>query len=161
VSTYSKLPIEEIEARFAQCRAEPSMRSVTAILRITREQMGARGSLSHYPRAAIACSIAAAGLWTVLAFLPPAVRQKLMPISIGVVLVTGTLTYGAVSGASDRRAAVEQERKLQQLAADSLEAILGSPFPRKPMEREHLDTLRDLVKAFPDRYSLRELLGVH
>jgi hypothetical protein len=154
---YSGLTLTEIRERFDVCVADPSMRSVSAVLRITREQLEARGHLGAYPvifagAAAITAAAALAGTR-----LPPAIAEHSLKIVFGGAAATLALGYGTWNVRLERRAALAQEREIRRLAAETLVAILKHDFKRKPLLREQEQTLRDLMRREP-RPELERLL---
>jgi len=156
---YVGLSVAEVEQVFRKCEADPSMRSVTAILRMTREQCRSRGQLGVYPRMALGMSVVGAGLLVAYFYVPEGLQKTAAIGGMGFFVMGLLLTYGAVTGAKERQASVAQEQAIMRLACESLDRLLPKSFPRKPLLREHVDTLRDLVKARPDLATLRELLA--
>ena len=156
---YVGLSVAEVEQVFRKCEVDPSMRSVTAILRMTREQCRSRGQLGVYPRMALGMSLVGAGLLVAYFYVPEGLQKTAAIGGMGFFVMGLLLTYGAVTGAKERQASVAQEQAIMRLACESLDRLLPRSFPRKPLLREHVDTLRDLVKARPDLATLRELLA--
>jgi hypothetical protein len=135
------------------------MRSVTAVLRITREQIDARGQLSIYPRLALAFALASPVLFSIQSRLPKELQSKALPAAIGLGALSLILFYGSVSTHKERQASVAQVKRIQALAAETLETLLKVEFTWKPLTREHLDTLRDLIKVHPEKDCLKVLLA--
>lgn len=155
---YQGLEVDDIAQRFAACESEVSMRAVTAILRIAREQIQARGSLRDYPRTTAFLGVVSAIVLAVMPFLPAETRQSVMPVAIGGPLVTLAFGYGSLSTLRARKASNAQEREIVRLATESLERVLRHEFPRKPLQREQVDTLQTLLKHAPNSTALRSLL---
>lgn len=158
VGRYRGLPLEQIAERFAACVAEPSMRSLSAVLRITREQLDARGGLGHYPVVTMIAGVISLALLGALPFMPKELRDMVIKVSLGGPLITLILAYATWTSRKPRRAAIAQEREIRKLAVQSLEKILETPFTMKPLLREQVDTLRGLLKHYPDSSRIRQLL---
>ena len=156
--TYDGLTLSEIADRFKQCIQDPGMRSVSAVLRITREQVMARGNLSHYPRIALAFLCLAGVCFLVMPVLPPDLKSAAPKAAVGLVAMSAILGYGSITSSRDRKAAQVQEREIYRMAVDALEQILVHPFARKTLTREQVDTLRTLLKQSPSSAPVRELL---
>jgi hypothetical protein len=156
---YHGLDLEHLEERFEQCVREPSMRSASAILRITREQIMARGQLSVYPKLTYGFLLLGGILFGVSPWLSPDLKKSAMPAAAGCIALAAILAYGAVTSHRERRASIVQEREIYRLATEALERLLVHPFPRKPLTREQVDTLKDLIRRSPNSTALRELLN--
>ncbi|MGV3613937.1 MAG: hypothetical protein ACO1SV_01260 [Fimbriimonas sp.] len=146
----------QIAEKFEACVADPSMRSVTAILRITREQLESRGSLGSYPYIAVVIA-----LFTVAAFavgrVYPDFESQSQTLAMGSGIFLLIVLVGIWHVRRERRIAVAQEREIRRMAADALARLLAHDFRRKPLEREHILTLRDLIRREP-RPGLERLL---
>ncbi|AIE87548.1 hypothetical protein OP10G_4180 [Fimbriimonas ginsengisoli Gsoil 348] len=153
------MPVEEIAERFEQCVREPSMRSASAVLRITREQIHARGQLSIYPKLALWFLEGGVALLLASRFLPADTQKSVMPGALGALALSAILGYGAFTGREDRKASLLAEHEIYRLATEALDKIVAEPFPRKPLTREQVDTLKDLVKRSPTSMGIREFLN--
>lgn len=143
---YAGLSVEQIRGRFEQCVADPSMRSISAILRITREQLEARGYLGVYPslaRAALAIALALLGLRFVL---PEALASTALQAAAVAGSCAVLLGLGAWKVRLDRRANLAQEAAIRRAAIESILAILQHPVSLKPLIREHRDLVRELIR---------------
>lgn len=154
----ARLPMDVVADRFAQCEANPSMRSLSAVLRITREQLRVRDNLGYYPAGTAITFVASVLLFAVNPLLPKEARDMLMRISLGGPLITLILAYATWSSRDMRRAYVQQEREVRAMAAKSLEAILAHDFPIKALLREQVDTLQVILKHHPEASHVKELL---
>ncbi len=146
---YQGLTVIEIEALFAACRNDPSMRSVRSVLRITREQLDARGSLGGFPYLAIGLSVIALVALAMVLFGPRELLVTARMALIGFGTTAAATIYGVLNTRHERRANLVQEAEIRRLAADSLQEILAHEFPRKPLEREHIAILQELIKREP------------
>ena len=152
------LTVSEIQALFDTCVADPSMRSISAVLRITREQLEARGQLGVYPLfawiAGLACSI---GL--VVRILGP---EKLIEIAtktaIGAGIVFLLLLASTLPSRHVRKANVEQERVIRERAVQALTKILEHNPALKSLTMEQEITVKTLIKKNPESENLRALL---
>lgn len=153
---YQGKSLAEIRTTFDRCRQDPSMRSVTAVLRIAREQLDARGSLGSYPY--IAAGLAVCTVVSAVAIRAiPNLPEQTKGIDVGFAALTAIVLFGVWHARHERRAGMAQEREIRRLAADALMEILDHDFRRKPLEREHIQTLQDLIKREP-RPGLEKLL---
>lgn len=153
---YQGRSLPEISELFEACVREPSMRSVTAILRITREQLDARGALGSYPYIGAGMAVISAGILLADAFIPGFAEHARM-LTIGVPAVTLMVFAGVWHARHERKAGVAQEKQIRRMAADALVKVIAHDFRRKPLEREHVLALRDLMKREP-RPGLEALL---
>jgi len=134
------------------------MRSFSAVLRITREQLRVRDNLGFYPAATAIAGVLSLGLFAVLPLLPKDARDMLIKIACGGPIITLILLYATLSSRQMRRTSVDQERQIRAMAAKSLEAILVHDFPMKELQREQIDTLRVIAKHHPEAGRVRELI---
>lgn len=153
---YQGQSLPEIARVFERCIQEPSMRSVTAVLRITREQLDARGALGSYPYIAVALGVLSVAVFLVARFVPNLPSQVRM-LEIGLPATTALVLFGIWHARHERRAGVAQEREIRRMAADALALLAAQDFRRKPLEREHILTLTDLLRREP-RPGLAQLL---
>jgi len=151
------LTLEEIRASFEICERDPSMRSVSAVLRITREQLNARGELGLYPPASAIMGILGVAALAGMRFAGPELRTMLIQAAAGCGGLSIMLLYGVYSTRDVRSANVAQERAIRALAIYSLERIIAHDFRRKPLLREQDQTVRELLKTQPQS-SIRTLL---
>lgn len=155
---YQGMTLTEIEASFARCEADPSMRSVNAVLRICREQLEARGSLGSYPWiATIFSGVLVVGLGLQFTVVPEAMQMQGMTVLGALSFMVAALWYGVARVAHDRSAAVVQEAEIRRMAVTSLLRLVEQDFVRKPLEREKEQTLRELLRRDP-RPELQSLL---
>lgn len=153
---YQGHSVAEIATQFEACLRDPSMRSVTAILRITREQLDARGALGSYPY--IAAGLTAISIGVLLAdFTIPGFADHARMLTIGVPSVALMVWAGVWHARHERRSGLAQEREIRRMAADALAKVLEHDFRRKPLEREHILALQDLIKR-ESRPGFEELL---
>lgn len=145
---YQGWTLEEIRIAFDRCLEDRSMRSVTGILRITREQLDARGSLGSYPYIAAVLIVLSLGVF-VLARIVPNLPDTFRMLEIGLPVTAVAVLYGVWHARHDRRAGVAQEREIRRMAADALSKLAEYDFRRKPLEREHVMTLQDLIRREP------------
>ncbi len=153
---YQGWTLDEIRVAFDRCLEDRSMRSVTGILRITREQLDARGSLGSYPYIAGGL-IALSGVAFVLAQTVPNLPEQFRALEIGLPITAFMVLFGVWHARHDRRAGMAQEREIRRMAADALSKLLEYDFRRKPLAREHIMTLQDLIRREP-RPGLEPLL---
>jgi hypothetical protein len=144
---YKGLPLKDIDDRFAQCVAEPSMRSVSAVLRIAREQIEARGDLGKQPYYAAFFGAVALAIAGGAFLLPEELRRQAFFIAGGLSLAFLAFAGGAISTRRVRNMNLAQEREIRERAGAALEAILAHDFPLKPLTREQTETVQSILKA--------------
>jgi hypothetical protein len=142
---YSGLTLAEIESRFDLCVADPSMRSISAVLRLTREQIDARGHLGHFPTYAILMGAVVVICAVGLPFLPE-FRQAMLGGLAGSSIIWAILMFGVVRLRDVRRSNLEQEMRIRRAALVALTEILAKNPPLKPLTREQRDTTIDIYK---------------
>jgi len=155
---YQGLKLAEIQALFDKCIEDPSMRSISAVLRITREQLDARGQLGIYPLftwiAGAACLVGLA-----VRTIGP---QKLTEIATKTVLGAGTvfllLLGTTLPSRNIRKTNVEQERHIREMAVAAIQKILVSEPALKPLTIEQETTVKILIKKTSGSEDLRKLL---
>jgi hypothetical protein len=134
------------------------MRALSAVLRISREQLISRGNLGAYPLVTAISAAASLILVGILPFLPKDIRDSVTKVAIGAPFITLVFAYATWTSRHMRRAAVADEKAIVELTVGSLEKILAVPFTRKPLQREQIDTLRTLLKRQPNSQLIRTLL---
>jgi hypothetical protein len=150
------IPLEEALRVFADCEAEPSMRSVTAILRVAREQTEARGSLRSNGFLAVLFIVLGLAEGAAYAAQIPLLKPY-WPYGLASLLVGGLLAIGAVSIRPMARAAEVQKQIIAKEAVASLSRLAADPtWRRKPLDWSHRLTLERLVKSAKEGESLLE-----
>ena len=148
------LPLEDVIALFEACEAEPAMRSVTAILRVAREQLEARGSLR--------VNGWMGGIFVVLAMAEAVAYSMKVPVLrdywpyglasglVGLILLIGMISVRSTAVAAEAQKAVIAERAIL-----SLTALAAKPeWKRKPLDWSNRLTLERLVKSAKSGQSL-------
>jgi hypothetical protein len=152
--------VEEIRELFRRCEEEPTMRSVSVVLRVAREQLEARGGLGHYPIYAMIAGGVFVVTFLIKGFLPASMAQSVPKLQFGLGIVTVALLIGVSATSNDRRAAIAQEDAIRKAARESLERIATSPgFVGKPLDFTQDFTLKGIVKGAPDS-AANQLFGV-
>jgi hypothetical protein len=145
--------IGEIREVFERCETDGSMRSVSIVLRVAREQLDARGNLGHYPVFAGLGAVIFALSFAMKGFLPADMQAGLPKLQIGLGAMTVALCVGVFITSRDRKAGLAQERAIVELSLATLEKIMGAPgFNPKPLDFTQELTLKKLVagaKASP------------
>jgi hypothetical protein len=143
---YRGASIRELEGMLEKCRREGGMRGVSAVLRIAREQLDARGGLGSYPWLAAICLVAAAGIW----FFPyrdGPLKDWRMQGVIGSLVLFALFGWTSVSTFQDRKKALYQEGKIRVLSLDALVDIVAQPsFEPKPLDYTQRLTLERIMK---------------
>lgn len=139
------LPMEKIEAQFAACAADPSMRSISAVLRIGREQISARGSLASYRWNAALFGALALLSAIVFPFVPEPWSKYLLTVAVvggGITLVLGV---GVAMVWRDARRLVPEERRLRAMIVETVEGLLAqNPARMRPPDWTEANFLRQI-----------------
>jgi hypothetical protein len=150
------IPLDEVLSLFRACEAEPSMRSVTAILRVSREQIEARGSLrvngllggAFILLGLVEGGISAAKVPVLKDYWP----YGLAAILVGLILCVGTFTVRATAAAAET-----QKAAIAEAAVAALLTLTADPsWKRKPLDWSNRLTLERLVKSTRSGQSLLE-----
>jgi hypothetical protein len=143
--------VAEIRELFAKCETDPSMRSVSVVLRVAREQLDARGGLGYYPVYA-GCAVAALILSFLLKpILPTTMAAELPKFQVGIGVVSVALIVGVVITGRDRRAGLAQEQAIRIATRETLEKIVKQEaFVRKPLDFTQDLTLKKVLEECKD-----------
>ncbi len=155
---YKGLTPGEIQDLFDRCVEDPSMRSISAVLRITREQLEARGQLGIYPVFAwidVACFIASA---LARQFGPHQITEIATKAVLGTASVFVLLLLSTVPTRRARRTNLAQEKLIREQAVAALVNILSHEPALKALTIEQEITVKILLKKTPGNEALRELL---
>ena len=155
---YQGLTISEIQDLFTTCVEDPSMRSISAVLRITREQLDARGQLGNYP--VFAWIAAAVGILGIAArfVLPVKYEELTTKTAIGAGCALVLLLISVIPTRHSREGNVGQEQAIREAAVRALTQILAFKPSLKPLTIEQEMTVKILLKKTKDSQPLRELL---
>ncbi len=144
---YAGLSLAELRDRFEACAADPSHRSVSAVLRIAREQLEARGGLGTHRWIPILAGVALLLSLGAPRVLPPRFADGVRAAQFGsaAALLLALVSFFSVRHST--RAAIVQERAIRELALDTLLRITADPgFRPKPLDPGHVRTLRELLR---------------
>ncbi len=175
---YQGKKLSEIEALFETCTQDVSMRSISAVLRITREQLDARGQLGVYPLFTWIAGIAFLCAGTSRAVVPgpgtvpdalraggllrylgqPGVVEFSTKAALGAGTVFLLLLATTLPSRHTRKVNVEQERIIRAMAVKALLKILEGEPPLKPLTVEQNMTVKILLKKAEGSEGLRVLL---
>ncbi|HEY0867327.1 MAG TPA: hypothetical protein VGE01_08110 [Fimbriimonas sp.] len=143
---YRGVSLREFEATMDRCRREGGMRGASAVLRIAREQIDARGGLGTYPWLVGTCLVATAVLWFV-PFDEGAVgewRQKGVLGFLALGIIFGWITFGI---RQERRKALYQESRIREASLQALRDIVSVPgFQKRSLDYTQKLTLQNLLK---------------
>jgi len=144
---HAAMPIEQIAERFEACRADPSMRSVSAILRITKEQLESRGSLGSYRQVALLFLVLTLASLPLGMVAPETFQKTLQELQIALAAVTILLGLGVATTWRATHIGLANEREIRRLALNALEGIVNDPhFGPKPLDWSQELILRKLLK---------------
>ncbi len=155
---YQGLTIAEIVDLFDACVEEHNMRSISAVLRITREQLDARGQLGVYPVFAwVAAAVTGGGLFARLA-LGDKYSEWTTKTAIGGACVFLLLLVSIIPTRHSRKGNLGQEQAIRDAAVESLNRILEYEPDLKPLTIEQETTVKILLKKSKGSERLRMLL---
>jgi hypothetical protein len=142
---YKGLSLREIDAAFAQCVSHPSSRSIAAVLRITREQIEARGGLGKQPYYAVFFLMVAlaAGL---VALGVGEIRDKALIVAGALGFVSAAFAVGSIRVRKERNLNLVQEREIRRRAGLAIEEMLKEVSLPEPLTREQRETLSEISK---------------
>ena len=155
---YQGMTLTDIQRLFDNCVEEPSMRSISAILRITREQLDARGQLGIYPVFTwVAAALTGLGL-VGMALLPEQYQKWMVNLAIGAGCVFVLLGTTLISTRHSRRTNLKQEVAIREYAVSALVKVLESEPVLKPLTIEQEVTIKILMRKTEGSEKLSVLL---
>lgn len=154
------LTLKEIRESFAKCEADPSMRSIAAVLRITDEQLKARGELGHtWMFIAIAAPFVLLLLVCASIIAEPAMHARVI-YALG---FASALLFGACllhwRMRNQRKVGLEQEIAIRAAAVQSLNRILDHSPRRSSLDREQIKVVKGLYRHVQSSGQLASLLS--
>ena len=139
--------VRELSELFDRVATEPNMRSVSAVLRIAREQIEARGSLGMYPMMAAIAGVVAIGGAVGYYLVPSGLKEGFLKGGLGGLVAAAAFLAGVISTRRETRAALAQERAIRDLAIDALARIAEDPgFKAKALDYDQRRILTELLK---------------
>jgi hypothetical protein len=157
---YTGLTIPEIQSLYENCVSDPTMRSISAVLRIAREQFEARGQLGVYPRLAWFAIVALGILAPVSAISQGTVREFALKGAMGAGCVFLLLMFSVIPTRQARRSNLAQEQRIREVTVDAVRTILQSNPKLKALTMEQETTVKDLIKRVPGSDDLAVLLNL-
>ena len=155
---YQGKKLSEIEAMFDTCTQDSSMRSISAVLRITREQLDARGQLGIYPLFTWTAGIAMLVSGAVRLIGPAGLAEVATKAVLGAGTVFLLLLVTTLPSRHTRKVNVEQERIIRDMSVKALLKILDGKPTLKPLTVEQDMTVKILLKKCDGSEGLRVLL---
>jgi hypothetical protein len=141
------MTVRQMSEQFNQIAADPTMRSFTAVLRISREQVEARGDFGVNQKAVIICgtiTLIAAGAYALGQGNTKALAMK---VAIAGIAVTAAFAAGYAKSRHHARASLAQERAIRDLTVDTLVRIADEPaFKPKPLDFTRRLYLSEILK---------------
>lgn len=134
------------------------MRSISAVLRITREQLESRGQLGSYPMLAALGAAVTVIASVAMFFTKDDMHELAVKTVYGAAAVTVLLLFGTFRVRHARKSNVYQEQEIRIAAVASLNEILAHDPKLKPLEREQVMTVKELIKKVQPSGELRRLL---
>jgi hypothetical protein len=122
------------------------MRSISAVLRITREQLDARGQLGHYPILALISMLLLGGAGVAMLFVPEQAKSMLQKVAMIGAVCALVLGMGAWKVRIERRSNLAQERAIRAAAVEALTSILEHNPTLKPLIREYREVVKELIR---------------
>jgi hypothetical protein len=158
---YRGITVAEFERLLESCRRDPTMRGASAVLRIAREQIEARGDLSVHPFLFGTCLLLFVASLAAHQYATGFLRQWADKVAIACGFLALLHGYVTFTTWRDRREASYQERRIREAALDALVEIVRAPgFSPKPLDFTQELTLKRLLKRTRRRDpELLQLLG--
>lgn len=164
MAIYHKMTIEEIKESFDRLVSDPTMRSLSAVLRIGQEQLDARGRLGKYKNIAFITGVTS----LVAVFAAPAASRSRIAeknlqifqwVCVGVCVFTVIMLL-RIRNELEKNLSEENElRKMILTAAQKIH--VAESFSPMPLSDEQRSTLRESMKQEGYRGDLNDILDVH
>lgn len=147
---YGKFPgitVKELEQKFDRLVEDGTHRSITAILRITREQLMTRADLGLNRRLVVVAGIILV-VFVLANFVVPEAFIK--PVQTGI--AASSVAFAALLGGvwltrKDAVRAKAQVDAIREISCDSLIAVVRNPnFKTKALDADQVRFLRDLIR---------------
>jgi hypothetical protein len=149
---FKGLSVKELADMFERQLSEPNMRSVSAVLRISREQVESRGSITVAPAMAAFTGVFAVGTGIAMVVASEQSRAMVLRAFIACLLTFLAFLYGWLSNRHVLAASLAQERAIRQLAIESLTRVVEDPaFKPKALDYDQKRILRELIKKTKNR----------
>jgi hypothetical protein len=157
---YKGISVEEIQRSFDACAGDPSHRSISAVLRITREQIESRGRLGMYPVAAGISALALAVILIVSVFVQPDLRDLLLKVAAAAAFGVVLFGFGSIRVRHTIKANLAEEKQILGAAADALNKIMSTTDQRKALLREQRETVKEIMAKSDRPGRVSELLEI-
>jgi len=159
---YHKMTITEVEASFERLVSDPSMRSLSAILRIGQEQINARGRLGKWRNIVFVTGVLAIGAVFTAPFLPAQWKQTMQATQVTAVVICVICVAALLPVRKNLDKHLEEERTLRKLILAAAQKIYTAPgFNPGPLSGDLQSTLRESINAGGYGGQLEDLLDVH
>ena len=141
------MTVRQMSEQFNQIAADGTMRSFTAVLRISREQVEARGQFGVNRIMIVCCSAITVIAAIAAAFLQDRFQVLAIRISVAALLVTAAFVVGFSASRKHARPALAQERAIREITVDTLVRIAAEPtFKPKALDFTQRHFLTELLK---------------
>lgn len=159
---YPGLTVAQVAERYRFLVEEGQGRSAKAILRISREQILARGSLGTHGWIVAFFVVVALGFLVARFVVAPDQQSR---VTLDAAVCAGVALLFVVGGATARRStrrAAAQVKEIQRLTLVALDELVSQEgFVRPPLDREHVDAFQALRKVDAERWDrVRQGLGL-
>ena len=152
--------IAEIQALFDKCLSDVSMRSISVVLRITREQLESRGQLGLEPVLAMSACVCAVLFGGLRYFGPESLSAIATKAFLGAVSVSVILFLVSVSSSRARKTNLAQQRVIREMAVRTLTALLDQQPKLKPLTLEQSILVKSLIRLGAHAEKLKALLAI-
>ena len=159
---YHKMTMEDIEASFDRLVSDPSMRSLSAILRIGQEQINSRGKLGKWLNVVFLTGLLSICSVFVAPFLPQQWKPMVQSIQVAAVIICVLCVIALFRVKNVLEKHLAEEAKLRKLILTAAQKIHTAPnFNPGPLSGDLQSTLRESIKANGYGGALEDLLDVH
>lgn len=150
--------IAEIQTLFDKCLSDVSMRSISVVLRITREQLEARGQLGLEPKLSLVCGVLVFLFGGLRSFGPASTADFSTKALLGAASVFVILLLVTVSSSQARKTNLAQQRVIRDMAIRTLTALLDQEPKLKPLTLEQSLLVKSLTRLGAHAEKLKVLL---
>src|SRR5579862_5785053 len=141
------ITVRELSGQFARLAEDGTMRSFSAVLRISREQIEARGEFGVVRLCFFLC-FGMSALGTIWYFFTPTEMRRLpLLVALGGLVASAAFATGLIRSRTHVKASFAQVGAIRDLSLDALAQIAASPaFKPKPLDFTQRLHLRELLK---------------
>ena len=150
--------LSEIQALFDKCLTDVSMRSISVVLRITREQLESRGQLGLEPKLASVCGVLVFLFGGLRSFGPASILDMTTKALLGSASVFVILVLVSIGSRNARKTNLAQQRAIREMAIRTLVSLVDQGPKLKPLTLEQSLLVKSLIRLGSHAEKLKVLL---